>query len=40
MEKESRPDEVLFVLAVVFGVMVISMYAVSAVINLVFNIIQ
>jgi len=40
MKRDVRPDEVFFVLAAAFGIMVISMYATVAVVNLVFYLIK
>jgi len=40
MKRDVKPDEVFFVLAATFGVMIISMYAALAIINLVFYLIK
>jgi hypothetical protein len=40
MKRDTKPDEVFFVLAATIGIAVISMYAISAVFNLIIYIIK
>jgi hypothetical protein len=40
MEKNARPGEVLFILAAVYGVIAISLYTVSTLMDLIFYIIK